>query len=104
MDSVHRVKWRFEQPLPYTHTHTHTHAHDMANLLLDRNFAPLKYSVNIPTIPMMLNPANVVTPLSMPKLRNSGRENIMQPHAMAERKKSLLAKSEAAYCGYDSGT
>jgi hypothetical protein len=33
-----------------------------------------------------------------------GRENSTAPNANSERQKSLPAKSEAAYCGYDIGT
>ena len=58
----------------------------------------------MPTMPMTLRPASRVTPRSTPRLRKSGRAKRMLPQAMAERKKSLPAKSEAAYCGYDSGT
>jgi len=39
----------------------------------------------------------------MPKLRYMSLENSTAPNAKAERQKSLLAKSDAAYCGYDIG-
>ena len=72
---------------------------DIANLLLFRKLAPMKYSTNMPITPKQLNPANRLTPLLTPRLMNSGRANMILPQARAERKKSLPAKREAAYCG-----
>ena len=55
------------------------------------------------TIPRTLRPARRLTPLPMPNLRNMGLANRIAAKAKAERHKSLPAKSEAAYCGYDIG-
>lgn len=75
-----------------------------ANFDLDLNLAPNKYSANMPITPKVLRPPRRLTPLPTPRLMKSGRPNRILPQAKALRKKSLLANSDAAYCGYESGT
>ncbi len=58
----------------------------------------------MPITPIQLNPASKLTPLPTPILMKSGLANMILPQASAERKKSLPANREAAYCGYESGT
>lgn len=55
------------------------------------------------TIPKTLKPASKLTPFPMPNLRNMGLANRTAAKAKAERQRSLPAKREAAYWGYDIG-
>ena len=55
------------------------------------------------TIPSTLKPPNKLTPLPIPSFKNIGLEKRIEPNAKAERQKSLLAKRDAAYWGYDIG-
>ena len=52
---------------------------------------------------MTLNPANRVTPLSIPRSMNINRENRMNANPAAEPAVSFPANSEAAYLGYARG-
>ena len=51
------------------------------------------------TTPRTLRPANRLTPLPIPSLRNIGLANKIAAKAKAERHRSLPAKREAAYWG-----
>ena len=73
--------------------------HDCANLLLALNFAPNHQSTKIPITPNVLKHASNVTPLSTPRLMNSGLANMILPQASALLKKSFPANRLAAYCG-----
>lgn len=53
---------------------------------------------------MTLKPPSMLIPFPMPMSMYIGRENSTAPKAKSERQKSLPAKSEAAYFGYDIGT
>lgn len=55
------------------------------------------------TIPKILNPANRVTPFSIPRSMNMNREKRMNANATPDREISFPANREAAYFGYASG-
>ena len=57
----------------------------------------------IPITPPTVKPASRVTPLSTPRLMNSGLANKMAPVARADLAKSFAANRLAVYCGYDRG-
>jgi hypothetical protein len=46
----------------------------------------------MPPIPIQLSPPSKDTPFPIPRLRNSGRANIIEAQAIAERQKSFPAK------------
>jgi len=81
----------------------HRLAYLAANVLRARRRAPNFHKMNIPAIPMIARPARRLTPPPIPKVMNIGLENITHPAANAARKRSFPAKSDAAYCGYESG-
>jgi hypothetical protein len=51
----------------------------------------------MPPVSIQLSPPSKDTPFPIPRLRNSGRANIIEAQATAERQNSFTAKREAAY-------